>query len=59
MPENVRSTVCPECNETVEATDSLGRREFIRVVGGAVSPLAAGAVPAARAGQRPRRPGGP
>jgi hypothetical protein len=37
----IRKVVCPECNETVEHSEALDRRNFLRTVGGGAAALAA------------------
>jgi hypothetical protein len=60
----IERSACPECQEQVEVQEGLDRRDFIRVVGGTASVLAAGAVapqllaqqPAAQPAQRAAKP---
>jgi hypothetical protein len=37
----LRKVVCPECNETVEHSEALDRRNFLRTVGGGAAAMAA------------------
>lgn len=38
---DTRKVVCPECNETVEQSEALDRRHFLRTVGGGAAAVAA------------------